>query len=40
MANLVKYEKKSGQIVLYLEIFNLKSFRAEIWKIDDFINSF
>ena len=37
-----------GQIVLYLEIFNFKTFRAEIlqifelliWKIDDFINSF
>ena len=37
-----------GQIVLYLEIFNFKTFRAEIlqifelliWKIYDFINSF
>ena len=43
-----KYAKKLGQIVLYLEISNFKSFRAEIlqilelliWKIDDFINSF
>ena len=41
-------KKKIGQIVLYLEIFNFKTFRAEIlqifelviWKIDDFINSF
>ena len=41
-------QEKSGQIVLYLEIFNFKTFRAEIlqifdlliWKIDDFINSF
>ena len=40
--------KKLGKIVLYLEIFNFKTFRAEIlqifelliWKIDDFINSF
>ena len=37
-----------GQIVLYLEIFNFKTFKAEIlqifelliWRIDDFINSF
>ena len=37
-----------GQIVLFLEIFNFKPFRAEIlqmfelliWKINDFINSF
>ena len=37
-------QKKSGQIVLYLEIFNFKTFRAEIlqlfevviWKIDVF----
>ena len=44
----LKMKKKSGQIVLYLEIFNFKTFRAEIlqifelllWKIDDFINSF
>ena len=41
-------QNKSGQIVLYLEIFNFKTFTAEIlqifelliWKIDDFINSF
>ena len=38
-------QNKFGQIVLYLEIFNFKTFRAEIfellvWKIDDFINSF
>ena len=41
-------QKKSGQIVLYLEIFNFKTFRAEILqifelvigKMDDFINSF
>ena len=40
--------QKKCQIVLYLEIFNFKTFRAEIlqifelviWKIDDFINSF
>ena len=39
-------QTKSGQIVLYLEIFNFKTFRAEIlqtfeliiWKINDFIN--
>ena len=44
MTNLFKYEKK----ILYLEIFNFKTFMAEIlqifellkWKIDDFINSF
>ena len=29
MANLVM-QTKSGQIVLYLEIFNFKTFRAEI----------
>ena len=48
MANLVQIWKKTGQIVLYLEIFNFKTFRSEIfqifelliWKIDDFINSF
>ena len=48
MTNLVWICKKSGQIVLYLEIFSFKTFRAEIlqifelviWKIDDFINSF
>ena len=50
MANLpsLNMQKKSGQIVLYLEIFNFKTFKAEIlqifelliWKIDDFINSF
>ena len=41
-------QKKSNQIVLYLEIFNFKTFRAEILqvfellicKMDDFINSF
>ena len=41
-------QKKSGQIVLYLEIFNFKTFRSEIlqifelliWEINDFINSF
>ena len=41
-------QKKSGKIILYLEIFNFKTFRAKIlqifelviWKIDDFINSF
>ena len=41
-------QHKSGQIFLYLEMFNVKTFRAEIlqiielvfWKIDDFINSF
>ena len=41
-------QKKSGQIVLYLEIFNFKTFRAEIlqifelliWKINDLIHSF
>ena len=41
-------KKKSDQIILYLEIFNIKTFRAEIlqifellvWNIDDFINSF
>ena len=41
-------QKKSGQIVLYLQKFNLKTFRTEIlqifevviWKIDVFINSF
>ena len=44
MANIDKYP----QIVLYLEIFNFKTFRAEILqifellirKIDDVINSF
>ena len=48
MTNLAKICKKMGQIVLYLEIFNFKTFRAKIlrifelliWKIDDFINSF
>ena len=49
MANLVWIcKQKSGPIVLYLEIFNFKTFRAEIlqifelliWEIDDFINSF
>ena len=48
MANLAKYAKDSGQIVLYLEIFNFKTFRAEtlqifevvIWKINVFIKSF
>ena len=48
MTNLDKICKKMGQIVLYLEIFNFKTFRAEIlqifelliWKIDDFVNSF
>ena len=47
MANLV-FANKSDQIVLYLEIVNFKTFRAEtlqifellIWKINDFINSF
>ena len=46
--SLNTYAKKSGQIILYLEIFNFRTFRAEIlqtfelviWKIDDFINSF
>ena len=41
-------KKKSGQIVLYQEIFNFKTFKAEIlqifemviWKINVFINSF
>ena len=41
-------QKKSGEIVLYLEILNFKTFMAEIlqifqlliWKIDDFMNSF
>ena len=48
MTNLVEMCKKLGQIVLYLEIFNFKTFRAEIlqsfelliWKINDLINSF
>ena len=50
MTNLVSVnmKKKMGEVVLYLEIFNFKTFRAEIlqifklliWKIDDFINSF
>ena len=49
MKNLVlNMQKKFGQIVLHLKIFNFKTFRAEIlqffelliWKIDDFINSF
>ena len=48
MANLVQICKKFGQIFLYLEIFNSKTFRAGIlqifewviWKIDDFVNSF
>ena len=46
--NSLNIQKKSGQIVLYLEVFNFKNFRAEIlqifelliWIIDDFINSF
>ena len=41
-------QKKLGQIVLYLEIFNFKTFKAKIlqifelliWKIDDLIHSF
>ena len=41
-------QKKMGQIVLYLKIFNFRTFRTEIlkifelliWKIDDFMNSF
>ena len=41
-------QKKLDQVVIYLEIFNFKTFRAEILqtiellirKIDDFINSF
>ena len=41
-------QNKSSQIVLYLEIFNFKTFRTEIlqifevviWKIDDFKYSF
>ena len=41
-------QKKMGSIVLYLQIFNFKTFRAEIfqifelliWKINDFISSF
>ena len=49
MANLVQIcKKKPGKIVLYLEIFNFKTFRADIlqifelliWKINDFKNSF
>ena len=48
MANLAYIWKISGQIVLHLEIFNFKTFRAEIlqifelliWKFDDLINSF
>ena len=35
---LLKYAKKSNQIVLYLEIFNFKTFRAEILKIFEFGN--
>ena len=46
--SLHKYAKTYSQIILYSEIFNFKTFRAEIlqifelliWKIDDFINSF
>ena len=41
-------QNKSGQIILYLDIFDFRTFMAEIlqifelviWKIDDFINSF
>ena len=35
---LLKYAKKSNQIVLYLEIFNFKTFRAEILKVFEFGN--